>query len=184
MPYCSGNTKEKKNKTMAEEKECSKSSNLSSPMAETPIRPVVCLKRKEDVKLYEETEECFILDFDPFESLDFSKLSLGNKNNTNDDDTSDISIVAEKGQVACRDYPHARHHCVKFPFTTTPHESSCENCYCYVCDSVAPCKYWTRIRTRSSDKSDSHYDAPHCDANSDWEEERNEYKRLTDKEAD
>lgn len=68
-------------------------------MAETPIRPVVCLKRKEDVKLYEETEECFILDFDPFESLDFSKLSLENKNNTNDDDTSDISIVAEKGQV-------------------------------------------------------------------------------------
>lgn len=129
MPYCSGNTKgfaiaisfqnwnsilalvplliislswfksEKKNKTMAEEKECSESSNLSSPMAETPIRPVVCLKRKEDVKLYEETEECFILDFDPFESLDFSKLSLENKNNTNDDDTSDISIVAEKGQV-------------------------------------------------------------------------------------
>ncbi|XP_058781411.1 RPM1 interacting protein 13-like [Vicia villosa] len=159
---------------MAEEKECSKSSNLSSPLAETPIRPVVCLKRKEDVKRYEETEECFILDFDPFESIDLSKLSLENKKN--DDDTSDISIVAEKGEVACRDYPHARHLCVKFPFTTTPHESSCEKCYCYVCDSVAPCKYWTR----SSDKSDS---PPHCDANNDWEEERNEYKRLTEEEA-
>ncbi|CAI8598636.1 unnamed protein product [Vicia faba] len=176
MPYRSANTKEeKKNKTMAEEKDCSKSSNLSSPMAETPIRPVVCLKRKEDIKLYEETEECFILDFDPFEVIDFSKLSLDNMNN--DDDTSDISIVAEKGQVACRDYPHARHLCVKFPFSTTPHESSCEKCYCYVCDSVAPCKYWTR----ASDKSDS---PPHCDANSDWEEERSEYKRLTEEKAD
>lgn len=88
---------EKKNKTMAEEKLCSKSSNLSSPTAETPIRTVVCLKRKEDVKRYEETEDCFILDFDPFESIDLSKLSLEDKNN--DDDTSDISIVAEKGEV-------------------------------------------------------------------------------------
>ncbi|CAK8567715.1 unnamed protein product [Lathyrus sativus] len=165
---------------MAEEKDCSKSSNLSSPMAETPTRPVLCLKKKEDIKLYEETEEIFILEFDPFESIDFSKLSLENKNNDDDDDdASDISIVAEKGQVACRDYPHARHLCVKFPFNTTSHESSCEKCYCYVCDSVAPCKYWTR----SSDKSDSHYDAPHCDANSDWEEERNEYKRSSDTEA-
>lgn len=49
-------------------------------------------------------------------------------------------------------------------------------CYCYVCDSAAPCKYWTL----SSDKSDS---PPHCDANSDWEEERSEYKRLTEEEA-
>ncbi|WJX40643.1 hypothetical protein P8452_28096 [Trifolium repens] len=149
---------------MAEEKEHNKSSYLSSPMEETPIRAVVCLKRKEDVKRFEETEECFILDFDPFDSIDLSKLSLENKNNNDHDDTSDISIVAAKGQVACRDYPHARHLCGKFPFTTTPHESFCEKCYCYVCDSVAPCKYWT----------DS-YDA-HCDADSNWEEERNANK--------
>ncbi|CAJ2641841.1 uncharacterized protein LOC123916629 [Trifolium pratense] len=161
----------------AEEKEHNKEdiSYLSSPMEETPIRAVVCLKRKEDVKRFEETEECFILDFDPFDdSIDLSKLSLENKNNNDDDDdgdSPDISIVAEKGQVACRDYPHARHLCGKFPFTTTPHESFCEKCYCYVCDSVAPCKYW----------SDS-YD-PHCNADSDWEEERNANKRLSEEET-
>jgi hypothetical protein len=84
---------------VAEEKEHNKSSYLSSPMEETPIRAVVCLKRKEDVKRFEETEECFILDFDPFDSIDLSKLSLENKNNNDHDDTPDISIVAAKGQV-------------------------------------------------------------------------------------
>lgn len=28
--------------------------------------------------------------------------------------------------MACRDYPHSRHLCLKFPFHTTPHESYCE----------------------------------------------------------
>lgn len=37
-----------------------------------------------------------------------------------------------------------------------------------MCDSVAPCKYWTQ----SVD--------PHCDADSEWKEERNLYKRLTE----
>lgn len=71
--------------------------------------------------------------------------------------------------MACRDYPHSRHLCLKYPFDTTPHENFCHmvssisikitplgsnnkvvdcwffnwfQCYCYVCDSVAPCKYW------------------------------------------
>lgn len=72
---------------------------VSSPTREeTPVRAVVCLKRKEDVKRFEETEECFILDFDPFDSLDISKLSL--KDNKNNHDDNDISIIAEKGQVS------------------------------------------------------------------------------------
>jgi hypothetical protein len=29
-------------------------------------------------------------------------------------------------QVACRDYPHARYLCVKFPFKSTSHEKYCE----------------------------------------------------------
>lgn len=29
-------------------------------------------------------------------------------------------------QIACRDYPHPRHHCVTFPFGTTPHEKHCD----------------------------------------------------------
>ncbi|KAJ1385021.1 hypothetical protein SESBI_42013 [Sesbania bispinosa] len=150
---------------MAEgENENEKSSELSSPKEETPIRAVVCLKRKEDMKLFEETEDCFILDFDPSESLDLRKLSLDNKNN----DEADLSIVAEKGQVACRDFPHSRHLCLKFPFTTTPHKRHCEMCYCYVCDSAAPCKYWTRPIV------------PHCDADSSyyWKEQRNVKKKF------
>lgn len=45
-------------------------------------------------------------------------------------------------EVACRDYPHPRHLCVKFPFNSTPHESYCDKCHCYVCESVAPCVHW------------------------------------------
>ncbi|XP_023896819.1 uncharacterized protein LOC112008722 [Quercus suber] len=103
----------------------------------TPLRPVFCVKRNTDIKRIEEIEECFILDFDPFDSVDISKLSVSNSPIDNE-----VSVVAEKGQVACRDYPHSRHLCMKFPFETTPHEQYCKLCYCYVCDSSAPCKYW------------------------------------------
>lgn len=83
---------------MAEENEDKKSSILSSTKEESPVRAVVCLRRKEDMKRFEETEECFILEFDPFESLDLSRLSLDhNKNNNHIDDG--LSIVAEKGPV-------------------------------------------------------------------------------------
>ncbi|KAL2339536.1 hypothetical protein Fmac_007476 [Flemingia macrophylla] len=118
---------------------------LLSPKQETPTGSVVCLT-KEDIKRFEETEECFILDFDPFESLDFSKLSL----NDHEDDAADVSIIAEKGPVACRDYPHPRHVCAKFPFSTTLHERYCEMCYCCACDTPAPCKQWTSVTS------------PHC----------------------
>lgn len=85
---------------MAEEKDCNNESiDLSTPMSETPIRAVVCLKRKEDIKRFEETEECFILDFDdPSDSL--SKLSLEKEIDDNhNDDSPDIAVLAEKGQV-------------------------------------------------------------------------------------
>ncbi|KAL6208868.1 hypothetical protein ACLB2K_019812 [Fragaria x ananassa] len=45
-------------------------------------------------------------------------------------------------EIACRDYPHPRHLCAKFPFTSTPHEKHCNLCHCYVCDSLAPCVHW------------------------------------------
>ncbi|MED6202775.1 hypothetical protein PIB30_109017, partial [Stylosanthes scabra] len=45
-------------------------------------------------------------------------------------------------QVACRDYPHARHACANFPFSSTPHETHCDQCHCYVCDTLAPCLMW------------------------------------------
>ncbi|KAJ8558202.1 hypothetical protein K7X08_004968 [Anisodus acutangulus] len=46
------------------------------------------------------------------------------------------------GLIACRDYPHPRHLCAKFPFGSTPHERHCDQCHCYVCDTLAPCVYW------------------------------------------
>ncbi|GMJ13036.1 hypothetical protein HRI_004972800 [Hibiscus trionum] len=92
-------------------------------------KPHICLKKNTDM------EDCIILDSNPFDSIDITKLSI-----TIDDDH--LSIVAEKGKVACRDYPHARHLCVRFPFDKTPHETHCGLCYCYVCDSEAPCEFW------------------------------------------
>lgn len=47
-----------------------------------------------DMKLIEEKEDCFILDYNPFDSVDISKLSL-----TNDAYDVHLSVLAEKGQV-------------------------------------------------------------------------------------
>uniref|UniRef100_A0A2N9F925 DEAD-box RNA helicase Q domain-containing protein n=1 Tax=Fagus sylvatica TaxID=28930 RepID=A0A2N9F925_FAGSY len=96
------------------------SSPFSGEEDESPIKtPIFCVKRDADIKRIEEIEDCFILDFDPFDSIDLSKLSIT-------DAHSELSVVAEKGQVACRDYPHSRHLCLKFPFETTPHENYCK----------------------------------------------------------
>ncbi|KAL4281304.1 hypothetical protein GQ457_03G006240 [Hibiscus cannabinus] len=97
---------------------------------EEELKPHICLKKNTDM------DDCFILDSNPFDSVDIAKLSI----TIGDDD--DLSVVAEKGKVACRDYPHSRHLCVRFPFDETPHEKHCVLCYCYVCDSEAPCEFW------------------------------------------
>ncbi|WOG92742.1 hypothetical protein DCAR_0312017 [Daucus carota subsp. sativus] len=104
----------------------------------TPLRPIFCLKNRNELKDFEDKEDCFILDFDPDESLSISKLSVS----SNADDSPDVFLVAEKGQVACRDFPHSRHSCAKYPFSTTDHESYCQLCYCFVCDVAAPCENW------------------------------------------
>lgn len=134
----------------------------------TPLRGIFCLKTRQDMKIFDEKEDCFILDFDPNDSFDASKLS---------DDTEcdeDVAIIHEKGQVfiirilgcfvffckvcvfahlfstidnlgfmslccrflgfdekmvcvqvACRDFPHPRHLCLKFPFESSQHTSHC-----------------------------------------------------------
>lgn len=83
-------------------------------------------------------DDCVVLDDDPDKPVE-----VRNHNPTNiNDDSDDILVVSEKGQVACRDYPHPRHLCIKFLFSATPNQSHCEQCYCYVCDSLAPCVYW------------------------------------------
>ncbi|TKY74006.1 31 kDa ribonucleoprotein [Spatholobus suberectus] len=131
------------------------------PRDDSPIRAIACLNRIDDMRRFEETEDCFILGFDPSStSVPLSCDSSAPHHHAEDD----LSVIAEKGQVACRDYPHSRHLCLKFPFKTTPHESYCEMCYCYVCDSAAPCKDWTGW---------------HCNAESGgfWKNERNMKKQ-------
>ncbi|KAK9075266.1 hypothetical protein SSX86_003588 [Deinandra increscens subsp. villosa] len=108
---------------------------------ESPLRAIFCLKRKSAIKEYDDKEDCFILDFNPEED---ASLDLSDRPN-NLQDSPDICLVAEKGQVACRDYPHSRHLCVKFPFEKTSHETFCKLCYCFVCDVAAPCMFWSGL---------------------------------------
>ncbi|KAK1420580.1 hypothetical protein QVD17_22291 [Tagetes erecta] len=88
-------------------------------------------------------DDCMLLDHDPDKPPRNDKLiDRDELHDDDDDDDDDIVVVSEKGQVACRDYPHPRHLCIKFPFTSSPNQSHCDQCYCYVCDSLAPCIYW------------------------------------------
>ncbi|KAM0043301.1 hypothetical protein Hdeb2414_s0010g00339661 [Helianthus debilis subsp. tardiflorus] len=74
----------------------------------TPHRPIFCLKRKFAIKEFDDKEDCFILDFNPEEDdLDLSGIEKGCLNNVQV--SPDVFLVAEKGKVACRDYPHSRH---------------------------------------------------------------------------
>ncbi|KAL2488036.1 uncharacterized protein Fot_41417 [Forsythia ovata] len=83
-----------------------------------------------------EDADCVILDGDP------DKLLAVEDGRVNNDDSDDLVVIGEKGQVACRDFPHPRHLCAKFLFASTPHERRCDQCHCYVCDSLAPCALW------------------------------------------
>lgn len=58
----------------------------------TPIRHVLCLKREDDVKLFEETEDCFIIDFDSPKATVFPAPDFV-------DGDPDIAVVSVKGQV-------------------------------------------------------------------------------------
>ncbi|KAK2363937.1 GATA zinc finger domain-containing protein [Trifolium repens] len=78
--------------------------------------------------------DCIVLDCDPE-----NQVKCVNDSSTGSDE---LCVVGEKGKIACRDYPHPRHHCANFPYSTTPHEKHCGQCHCYVCDSPAPCLKW------------------------------------------
>jgi len=135
---------------------------------EEMLRYVVCVTNKDDLKKVEEDEDCFIVGFDPTEITNLKNLSLGENSNGVDED---VSILAQKGKVACRDYPHSRHLCGNKPFQNTPHESHCKMCYCYICEIPAPCKKWTNV---SKDRS-----LNHCDASEDsefWRTHKNQAK--------
>ncbi|MED6221852.1 hypothetical protein PIB30_058703 [Stylosanthes scabra] len=82
-------------------------------------------------------DDCVILDGDP--ERDVTTSMVEEEPTTAASESDELLLVGEKGQVACRDFPHPRHLCVKFPFSSTPMSSTC---YCYVCDSLSPCQEW------------------------------------------
>ncbi|CAL9108910.1 unnamed protein product [Musa textilis] len=86
----------------------------------------------------DDDDDCLVLDSDPDKLIPV----VDGKGSGGGDGGDDLLIVAEKGQLACRDYPHPRHLCGNFPFNSSPHEEYCDLCHCYVCDSPAPCYYW------------------------------------------
>ncbi|KAM0885351.1 hypothetical protein ACQ4PT_030429 [Festuca glaucescens] len=89
-----------------------------------------------------------------------------------EDDDDDCVIVAEKGEVACRDFPHSRHLCSNMPFGTTSHNKHCTMCYCFVCDAPAPCSYWGKGLS-----VDDHCHA--TDKETKWEKLREAFKQRS-----
>lgn len=72
----------------------------SSSSIGSPIRSIFCLKEKADMKRIEEIEDCFILEFDPYEPLDVFNLSMNNNLiDGHPDGANDLFLIAEKGQV-------------------------------------------------------------------------------------
>ncbi|KAK3157216.1 hypothetical protein QOZ80_2AG0117750 [Eleusine coracana subsp. coracana] len=93
-------------------------------------------------------EDCQILSGDPLASPEMAPAPTAAVG------SDDIAVVAERGKVACRDYPHSRFACAKNRFNSTPHERHCDKCFCYVCDIAAPCASWkgTGGHCHASDK--------------------------------
>ncbi|KAJ4877010.1 RPM1 interacting protein 13 [Raphanus sativus] len=83
----------------------------------------------------DDDDDCVLLDCDP------DKTSAAVEAEADDDD-DEVLVVGQKGEIACRDFPHPRHSCAKYSFNSTSHESYCDLCHCYVCDIPAPCPYW------------------------------------------
>eukprot|EP00249_Psilotum_nudum_P020160 c27582_g1_i1 orf=483-2513(+) len=81
-------------------------------------------------------DDCCILDGNPD--------GIVCRTNSHINGGEDLVVTGESGPVACRDFPHARHLCAKFPFRTTAHEKFCDKCHCYICDIPAPCLFWSQ----------------------------------------
>ncbi|XP_014514592.1 uncharacterized protein LOC106772600 [Vigna radiata var. radiata] len=82
----------------------------------------------------DDDDDCVLLESDPENGV----ASVEEEANGSDE----LFVIGEKGQIACRDFPHARYLCATLPFSSTPHEKHCKQCHCYVCDSPAPCLKW------------------------------------------
>ncbi|CAN6321517.1 unnamed protein product [Urochloa humidicola] len=93
----------------------------------------------------DDDDDCIILDGDPDKPIAVVKEE-GPRRDVAEDE---LQIVAEKGELACRDFPHPRHLCATLLFSTSSHASHCSMCHCYVCDSPAPCAFWGNGTTRT-----------------------------------
>eukprot|EP00252_Welwitschia_mirabilis_P023489 TRINITY_DN6647_c0_g1_i1.p1 TRINITY_DN6647_c0_g1~~TRINITY_DN6647_c0_g1_i1.p1 ORF type:complete len:543 (+),score=97.12 TRINITY_DN6647_c0_g1_i1:333-1961(+) len=123
--------------------------------------PIWRSKRRKREKVVDYSEDCVVLEGDPDKGHSDTA--------TLDNNSDDLVVTAEKGPVACRDFPHSRHLCVKFPFTSTPHEMFCQLCHCYACDKPAPCALWGK----------GNLDSDHChasDKEEKWKRERTAIK--------
>ncbi|CAM0953738.1 unnamed protein product [Alopecurus aequalis] len=80
----------------------------------------------------DDDDDCVVLDCDPHRPAAV----------TGDGASDEVEIVAVKGEIACKDFPHLRNVCSEFPFGSTSRVKHCSMCYCFVCDAPAPCKYW------------------------------------------
>ena len=86
--------------TSSDESSCYEVGDISSSSIGSPIRSIFCLKEKADMKRIEEIEDCFILEFDPYEPLDVFNLSTNNNLiDGHPDGANDLFVIAEKGQV-------------------------------------------------------------------------------------
>ncbi|XP_010495925.1 PREDICTED: uncharacterized protein LOC104773069 isoform X2 [Camelina sativa] len=103
-------------------------------------------KPKEDD---DDGDDCVILDGDPDKTTKTASVDedgddkLAKNDDDGEDDDDDVLVVGQKGEIACRDFPHPRHSCAKYAFNSTSHEKYCDMCHCYVCDIRAPCPYWS-----------------------------------------
>ncbi|KAB8112927.1 hypothetical protein EE612_051732 [Oryza sativa] len=109
-------------------------------MSELSAPPVMAQQKggKPDCGGEEDDDDCVVLDGDPDDVV----AVAGEKGSEGDGSSDELQIVAEKGPVACRDFPHSRHLCSNLPFSTTSHVKYCSMCHCFVCDTPAPCNYW------------------------------------------
>ncbi|KAJ1483774.1 hypothetical protein T484DRAFT_1799074, partial [Baffinella frigidus] len=70
-------------------------------------------------------------------------------------ENQDLIITSQSGSFSA-DLPHARAHCVTYPFMITKeragaaggqkNEQFCNNCFCYVCDvKASECQGWLTV---------------------------------------
>ncbi|KAL1830408.1 hypothetical protein ACET3Z_000059 [Daucus carota] len=120
-------------------------------VSEVVVSPKSKLKNSDtglkDLNDEEDDDDCVVLDGDP-------DKPEAVENNQLVDESDELQVVAETGQVACRDYPHPRHLCAKYQFTSTAHETHCSQCHCYVCDLLAPCLHWDGNHCHATDKEE------------------------------